>query len=108
MTDVLYVANFEPTMFSEAPCVGRTGVFYSHVLEDINEAKSLCETCPHINPCLDYAISNHEPEGVWGGQLILRGHIVLRRNTSPGRGRRIANDLPVPNKYKSICRINKR
>ncbi|MDO5747571.1 MAG: WhiB family transcriptional regulator [Actinomycetaceae bacterium] len=30
-------------------------------------AKAICMTCPVINECRDYALSTHEPYGVWGG-----------------------------------------
>ena len=30
-------------------------------------AKEICQDCPVINKCLDYALSANEPVGVWGG-----------------------------------------
>jgi len=31
------------------------------------QAKAVCATCPIRQKCLEYAISNKETEGVWGG-----------------------------------------
>lgn len=31
-------------------------------------ARSLCNRCPVKKQCLDYAVSNHEPYGMWGGK----------------------------------------
>jgi WhiB family redox-sensing transcriptional regulator len=33
----------------------------------LNEALTVCHSCPVMTPCLDYAISNELDEGVWGG-----------------------------------------
>ena len=30
-------------------------------------AKSICNTCPVADACLDYALRTREPHGVWGG-----------------------------------------
>lgn len=30
-------------------------------------AKSLCERCPIMARCLEAALDNHEPAGIWGG-----------------------------------------
>jgi len=31
------------------------------------EAKSICATCPYMEECAAYALSNPEEKGVWGG-----------------------------------------
>ena len=30
-------------------------------------AKAICRTCPVMSPCLEAAIADREPHGVWGG-----------------------------------------
>jgi WhiB family redox-sensing transcriptional regulator len=30
-------------------------------------AKSVCFACPVRRDCLDYALTNHEQHGIWGG-----------------------------------------
>jgi WhiB family redox-sensing transcriptional regulator len=33
----------------------------------INQAKQVCQQCPVINACADWALRTREPYGVWGG-----------------------------------------
>jgi WhiB family transcriptional regulator, redox-sensing transcriptional regulator len=33
----------------------------------IDEAKCVCQACPVRTPCLDWALNNSVPYGVWGG-----------------------------------------
>jgi WhiB family redox-sensing transcriptional regulator len=49
----------------------------------IRQAKKLCESCPVIKECGEYAIAAMEPYGVWGG-LTPRERVALR---GLGRGR---------------------
>ena len=30
-------------------------------------AKAICATCPVLEQCREYALSAHEPYGIWGG-----------------------------------------
>lgn len=45
-------------------------------------AKKICSTCQAKQPCLDYALTNREPEGIWGGlnekerKAILKGEVL--------------------------------
>ena len=32
----------------------------------VNAAKAICNQCPLISDCLDYAISNADLDGIWG------------------------------------------
>lgn len=59
-----------------AACKGPQSVVFfppSHVErkdereEREQRAKSICAICPVRAPCLDYALSIHEPHGIWGG-----------------------------------------
>jgi len=49
----------------------------------IRQAKKLCESCPVITECAEYAINAMEPYGVWGG-LSPRERVAVR---GLGRGR---------------------
>lgn len=42
-------------------------------------AKALCNTCPVIERCLQFALDNREPYGVWGGLTALERRQVRRR-----------------------------
>jgi WhiB family transcriptional regulator, redox-sensing transcriptional regulator len=43
------------------------------------EAKSICATCPALDPCRDYALTNAEVYGVWGGLGEADRRAVLAR-----------------------------
>jgi WhiB family redox-sensing transcriptional regulator len=47
-------------------------------------AKSLCEECPVRNLCADYAITNVENFGVWGGTSPADRKAIRRRISNPG------------------------
>lgn len=49
----------------------------------IRQAKKLCESCPVIKECGEYAIAAMEPYGVWGG-LTPKERVAIR---GLGRGR---------------------
>lgn len=42
-------------------------------------AKDICTACPVIDDCLDWALTNKEPYGVWGG-LTAQERRRLHRN----------------------------
>ena len=50
-------------------CRGMTELFYPARgdNEGFNAAKAVCDRCPVKAPCLDFAMSFEETEGVWGG-----------------------------------------
>lgn len=84
-----------------------TADFYSDDVDDISAAKRVCLTCPVRRDCLDAAVANHEPCGVWGGHLFVSGRIVLqkRRRGRPPRQPRPGDTFPeieVPEAYRSI------
>lgn len=53
-----------------ALCKGKTDLFFNTSKGDYREleAKALCAQCPVREPCLDYAHTNRERHGVWGGE----------------------------------------
>jgi WhiB family transcriptional regulator, redox-sensing transcriptional regulator len=54
-------------------------VFFAESPEDVEYAKSLCQTCPLREPCLAGAKDRREPWGVWGGELFVQGVVVARK-----------------------------
>lgn len=50
----------EPELFFP---IGNTGP----ALQQIDEAKRVCQTCAVIEPCLNWAIESGQDAGVWGG-----------------------------------------
>lgn len=43
------------------------------------EAKAICEVCAVREPCLEYAISAREKEGVWGGLTARERRRLIRQ-----------------------------
>jgi WhiB family redox-sensing transcriptional regulator len=56
-----------------------TGLFFSDNVIDIARAKAMCGLCPLQQSCLSEAIERQEPWGVWGGELISGGRVVLNK-----------------------------
>ena len=61
----------------ETPCVTNPDAFFGEDsetegmrVENRRIAKKLCETCPVINQCLNYAMTANEPFGIWGGLTV--------------------------------------
>ncbi len=57
----------------ETPCMAWPDAFFldedssAGTSGEYRQARALCRTCPIRLECLDYAISNDERFGVWGG-----------------------------------------
>jgi WhiB family redox-sensing transcriptional regulator len=47
--------------------------------QSLEAAKKVCQNCPLINECLEYAIENYEI-GVWGGTTERERYLMRRRN----------------------------
>ena len=64
-----------PAPVGITPCLGRQDIFYGKVAERPQarvrreaKAKEMCATCPQMERCRDYARTNRETFGVWGGE----------------------------------------
>ncbi|HMK09964.1 MAG TPA: WhiB family transcriptional regulator [Acidimicrobiales bacterium] len=78
-----------------------TSLFFSEDLIDIARAKAICSKCPVREPCLAEALARQEPFGVWGGQLLQNGRIVLqkRKRGRPPKHPRpeiVVDEVPLP------------
>ena len=63
-----------------AACAGMdTNIFYPIGTEGIAEAKAICNKCPIIQPCLQYALENDEIHGIWGGTSERKRKILVRQ-----------------------------
>jgi WhiB family redox-sensing transcriptional regulator len=51
-----------------ARCLGADPELFHPPADDpADEAKAICAICPVREPCLEYAITAREKQGVWGG-----------------------------------------
>jgi Transcription factor WhiB len=55
-----------------------TDLFYSEEQDDIDHAKSICDTCENQSSCLESALTSREPFGVWGGSTPDERYAILR------------------------------
>jgi hypothetical protein len=69
-----------------------THLFFSDDIHDIARAKAICAKCTVSGACLAAAQARHEPWGVWGGELLDAGRIVVNKR---GRGRPPKHPRPV-------------
>jgi WhiB family transcriptional regulator, redox-sensing transcriptional regulator len=79
-------------------------LFFSEDLHNIARAKAICAKCSQSEACLDTALANREPWGVWGGELLSNGHIVInkRKRGRPPRQPRpelVVDEVPLPPGY---------
>lgn len=69
---------------TRAACQGLDpSIFYPGSDEEADEAKAICAACEVRETCLEYALSNRERDGVWGGCTEKeRRRIVRQRRKS--------------------------
>ena len=78
-----------------------THLFFSDVPLDLARAKAICGKCGLRESCLQGALERAEPWGVWGGELVENGRIVLNkrpRGRPPKHPRPVTpvDEVPVP------------
>ncbi|MFN8021415.1 MAG: WhiB family transcriptional regulator [Acidimicrobiales bacterium] len=69
-----------------------THLFFSDDVIDIARAKAICSKCQLTASCLQDALDRAEPWGVWGGELLDNGRIVVHKRP---RGRPPKHPRPV-------------
>lgn len=69
-----------------------THLFFSDDVMDIARAKAICSKCQLTSSCLESALDRAEPWGVWGGELLENGRIVVHKRP---RGRPPKHPRPV-------------
>jgi WhiB family redox-sensing transcriptional regulator len=78
-----------------------THLFFSDEVLEIARAKAICAKCPLQSQCLDAALERLEPWGVWGGQLIANGRVVVHkrprgRPPKHPRPELVVDEVPIP------------
>lgn len=66
----------------------RVHAFFPDRGRPAERAKAVCATCPVWRECLEYALADHEREGVWGGTTEKERRVILR-------ARRLGLDLEI-------------
>ncbi|MCU1365393.1 MAG: putative WhiB family transcriptional regulator [Ilumatobacteraceae bacterium] len=69
-----------------------THLFFSDEPIAIARAKAICGKCPLSVACLEGALERVEPWGVWGGELIETGRIIVNKRP---RGRPPKHPRPI-------------
>ena len=69
-----------------------THLFFSDEPIAMARAKAICGKCPLSAACLEGALDRAEPWGVWGGELIESGRVIVNKRP---RGRPPKHPRPV-------------
>jgi Transcription factor WhiB len=78
-----------------------THLFFSDGALDTARAKAICSKCKLAESCLEGALARAEPWGVWGGELLENGRIVVNkrpRGRPPKHPRPlvVVDEVPIP------------
>lgn len=78
-----------------AACRGiDASVFFPDDEDDNAEtAKQICDNCSVAEPCLEYAITVREKEGVWGGATQRERRSIIRRRRRAAARQRSQREL---------------
>jgi WhiB family redox-sensing transcriptional regulator len=71
------------------PCRSDPDLWFAESPAALEQAKTLCASCPVRDACLAGALTRGEPWGVWGGEIFERG-VVIPRKRPRGRPRKVA------------------
>jgi WhiB family redox-sensing transcriptional regulator len=70
----------------EAACVGSDiDLFFAVEDEGTARAKAICATCPVREDCLEWALANHQDDGIWGGFTEVERRRIRRRRRTAAR-----------------------
>lgn len=66
--------------------IGTTG----NALVQIDNAKVVCDECPSMSGCLDFALETNQDSGIWGGLTEEERRVIRRRRVAAARAIRAA------------------
>jgi hypothetical protein len=69
-------------------------IFFPERGEDQKEVKAICSGCPVKEDCLDYALRNHERNGIWGGTSEKQRVALRRKRRKPTHQRPAPRVIP--------------
>ena len=74
------IATVDKSWQFGAACQGLAAdIFYPQSDEQCDVAKTVCASCPVRTPCLEYAITVREKDGVWGGANEKERRRIIRQ-----------------------------
>ncbi|MFZ4811807.1 MAG: WhiB family transcriptional regulator [Ilumatobacteraceae bacterium] len=78
-----------------------SALFFSDDVIDIARSKAICSKCTLTEACLQGALDRAEPWGVWGGELVENGRVVVDkrprgRPPKHPRGPLVVDEVPIP------------
>jgi WhiB family redox-sensing transcriptional regulator len=69
-----------PAWRQKAACRGvDPDIFYPVSEEEAEEARAICRACPVLESCLEWALTNRERDGVWGGATERERRRIIRQ-----------------------------
>ncbi|MFP5317015.1 MAG: WhiB family transcriptional regulator [Acidimicrobiia bacterium] len=54
-------------------------IFYPLVEDEAEEARAVCAQCSVRDACLEFALTNREAEGIWGGATSRERRRMIRQ-----------------------------
>ncbi len=96
LSDTMFTGNPATLDWTKARCRDGNGtltrLFFSDEPIDTARAKAICGKCTLAAACLEGALERVEPWGVWGGELLENGRIVVNKRP---RGRPPKHPRPL-------------
>lgn len=85
-----------PDWMDDGACKRKTPLFFpgEHAGGQIEQAKSICRSCPVVGDCLAYALRYEEVDGVWGATSAEQRRGMIKARRKAGR-RSPASPMPV-------------
>lgn len=62
-------------------------------------AKKVCLTCPVMAECLEYALVNNEPYGIWGGTTVKERNTIKKERRISAQASRAPVGVGLPTPY---------
>jgi WhiB family transcriptional regulator, redox-sensing transcriptional regulator len=78
------VRVLRPVPAPQLPCRSEPELFFAEDPRKLERARELCRSCPVRAACLADALQRGEPWGVWGGEMLDRGAVIVAKRA---RGR---------------------
>lgn len=74
----------------------------SEVMRNMKQAKELCFSCEHRIECLEWALENREPEGIWGGLTVTARNAMRRKLKMAAKPRKLKGEKEIALKEQGV------